>query len=95
MRGNINNNLKKQFNTNIAANFFNLLSMIFQKWMKFIKHKNKILMCNTFKIILTEKKYTCHRNKESRTSLSCSDCRPVKQLFLMRLIATSEPLHFP
>jgi hypothetical protein len=29
------------------------------------------------------------------TSLSCSDVRPVKQLFFILLIATSDPLHFP
>jgi hypothetical protein len=29
------------------------------------------------------------------TSFSCSDDLPAKQLFLMRLIATSVPRHFP
>jgi hypothetical protein len=35
------------------------------------------------------------RNKIIVTSLSCSDDRPVKQVFFILLMATSVPRHFP
>lgn len=37
----------------------------------------------------------CEKLNENYTSRSCSDVLPEKQLFLILLIATSVPLHFP